>query len=150
MMQKLAAGVVLALLTATSAQAVSVAAEAALSCRATHTINCLDGEACVRSPDEFIPITVDYDPAARSGDLCTYTYCRSFEMVAAPSAPNQSRDALTGFTFSADSGSTDEYRGVPVVDFQLSFNEARSRFVLVNVANGGVSGWGGVCGADAP
>jgi len=150
MIQKLALGVALALLTATSAQAVSVLEEAALSCRATHTLNCADGEACERTPDEFIQITVDYDPAARSGDLCTYTYCRSFEMVAQPAAPGQVRDALTGFTFSADSGSTEEYQGAPVVDFQLSFNAARTRFVLVNVANGGVGGWGGVCGADAP
>ncbi|MCR6643658.1 MAG: hypothetical protein NVV62_03585 [Terricaulis sp.] len=56
----------------------------------------------------------------------------------------------TGFTLSQHSGSTEEYQNVPVVDYQLSLNENRTEFVLLNVERGLSAGWAGVCTAAEP
>ena len=124
-----------------------------IQCQASMRFSCA-GEDCAHEIDEHgAPVIVSYSPETRRGELCTYTYCRQFELLAAPAAPaapGQTRLGHTGFTLSEHAGSTPDLHDRPVVDFQLSFADDFSRFMLANVQDGGVGGWAGACTAGAP
>jgi hypothetical protein len=121
-----------------------------ISCQATHEISCGGDGACASAAGDTIYVNFRYDPATRHGDLCTYTYCRGFELLPQPAAPGQTSPPDSGFTLSEHAGSTEEHQNRPVVDYQLSLNEDRTRFVLVNVVGGGAGGWAGRCAPSEP
>ena len=86
--------------------------------------------------------------ASGVGNICTYTYCRGFMLTPAPG--DSVEDAVSrwrGFTLSTSRGSTEEHQGRPVIDYQLSISEDRTRFVLGGLGDGGFSGWAGSCHA---
>lgn len=133
-----------------AAQATSPAPEAeVVYCQATRDIRC-GADGCVSEASDSIYVNLHYEPQTRTGDLCTYTYCRGFELLPQPTAAGQASPPDTGFTLSQHSGSTEEYQNVPVVDYQLSLNENRTEFVLLNVERGLSAGWAGVCTAAEP
>jgi hypothetical protein len=135
---------------ASGTQAVS-ADPVEIRCEATLDLSCGDENGCASERHaQALPIAITYSPETRRGDLCTYTYCRGFELLAPPSAPGQTRDGHSGFTLSEHAGSTPELQNRSVVDFQLTFAEDFSRFALVNVQDGGVGGWAGACTAGGP
>jgi len=121
-----------------------------VSCQATHEISCDDAGNCVSEAGDTIHVNFRYTPTTRTGDLCTYTYCRGFELLAQPTAAGQASPPDSGFTLSEHSGSTEEYQNVPVVDYQLSLNENRTQFVLLNVERGVSGGWAGACTPAEP
>ncbi|HRE42839.1 MAG TPA: hypothetical protein PKY87_02590 [Terricaulis sp.] len=121
-----------------------------VSCQATHEISCDGAGNCVSEAGDTIHVNFRYTPATRRGDLCTYTYCRDFELLPQPTAAGQASPPDSGFTLSEHSGSTEEYQNVPVVDYQLSLDEDRRHFVLLNVERGVSGGWAGVCTAAEP
>lgn len=134
-----------------SAQSAQPGADAGeIACQATHEISCDGAGACVSEPGDTIYVNFHYQPATRTGNLCTYTYCRGFDLLPQPTAPGQASPPDSGFTLSEHSGSTEEYQGVPVVDYQLSLNENRTQFVLVNVERGVSGGWAGACTPAEP
>lgn len=116
-----------------------------VTCQATHEIRCDGDGSCVSEASDTIYVNFRYASATRSGDLCTYTYCRGFELLPQPTAAGQASPPDSGFTLSDRAGSTEEYEGVSVVDYQLSLNENRTHFVLVNVERGVSGGWAGTC-----
>lgn len=125
--------------------------EAVLACQASRSVSCA-ATGCVEEVDEAgLPVSLRIDLATRRGNLCTYTYCRNFALMAAPTAPAQTpglsgfgQDALNGFTVSAASSSTDS-EPQPVIDYALSISRDAERFFLGNIGDGGVSGWSGAC-----
>lgn len=121
-----------------------------VTCQATHEISCGGDGACASEASDSIYINLRYNPDTLSGDLCTYTYCRDFQLLPQPVAPGQRPPPDSGFVLSEHAGSTEEFQNRPIVDFQLSLNEDRTRFVLMNVANGGAGGWAGRCEPHQP
>jgi len=121
-----------------------------VTCQATHEISCDGAGNCVSEPGDTIYVNFRYSSATRTGDLCTYTYCRDFELLPQPTAAGQASPPDSGFTLSEHSGSTEEYQNVPVVDYQLSLDENRRQFVLLNVERGISGGWAGACTPAEP
>ena len=122
----------------------------AVTCQATHEISCSGDGACASEASDTSYINLRYNPAQLGGDLCTSTYCRDFQLLPQPTAPGQTPTPNSGFVLSEHSGSTEEYQSRPIVDFQLSLNDERTQFVLMNVANGGAGGWAGRCEPHQP
>jgi hypothetical protein len=117
-----------------------------LFCRATHEISCR-ADACERTAGDSIYVGVSVLVASGAGNICTYTYCRDFMLTPNPGDTVQAAVARwTGFTLSESRGSTQENIGRPVIDYQLSISEDRTKFVLGGVENGGFGGWAGDCG----
>ncbi len=116
-----------------------------LHCRATHEISCDAGE-CSSTPGESIHVGVSIVSASGAGNICTYTYCRDFMLVPIPGdTVGEAVERWTGFTLSTSRGSTEEHIGRPVIDYQLSISEDRTRFVLGGANDGGFGGWAGSC-----
>ncbi|HRP09860.1 MAG TPA: hypothetical protein PLK37_02385 [Terricaulis sp.] len=134
-----------------AANAVSPAPpEDEITCQATHQISCSGDGACASEASDTIYVNFRYSPTTLSGDLCTYTYCRGYTLLPQPTAAGQASPPHTGFTLSDRAGSTEDDEGVPLVDFQLSLNAARTQFVLVNVEDGRTGGWAGACTPTEP
>lgn len=130
--------------------------DAVLSCQASASVTCAYAE-CVQEADPMgYPVQFRIDLATRRGSLCTFTYCRNFALMSAPAAPAREpgltgfgEGALTGFTVSAASSST-ETEPQPVIDFALSISRDGESFFLGNIDEGGVSGWMGGCELAEP
>lgn len=113
----------------------------ALQCRADGEFSC-EGDACRFQGDEPVHVQFELASTQDGGNLCTWTYCRPFEWLPVPGDRSQPRSF--GPILSGSSGSTDDLRDVPVVDYHLWISEDRSRFSLVPLAAGAVT-WVGDC-----
>jgi hypothetical protein len=117
----------------------------AISCQATHDVSCV-GPRCQVEGGEEMPVVLSISSRSGAGDLCTYTYCRSFVLVPEPGEDVASAvSRLTGYTLSASRGSTEEHIGRPVIDYQLSISPEHDSFTLFGAGGGGMSGWAGKC-----
>jgi len=140
----------IALLAAVFATASAAAQEPELpdynvSCQATHDISCV-GPRCESEAGDSIYVGFSISSRSGAGDLCTYTYCRSFVLVPEPGEDVASAvSRLTGYTLSASRGSTEEHIGRPVIDYQLSISPEHDSFTLFGAGGGGLSGWAGTC-----
>ena len=119
--------------------------EYAISCQATHDVSCV-GPRCEVEGGEELPVVLSMSSRSGVGELCTYTYCRSFVLVPEPGEEVDSAIArLTGYTLSDSRGSTEDNIGRPVIDYQLSISPEHDSFTLFGAGGGGMSGWAGKC-----
>ncbi|MEZ6030215.1 MAG: hypothetical protein R3C46_10750 [Hyphomonadaceae bacterium] len=116
-----------------------------ISCKATHEVSCI-GPRCDVGDEQDLPVVLSISSRSGAGELCTYTYCRSFMLMPEPGEEISSAVArLTGFTLSESRGSTEEHIGRPSIDFQLSVSPDHATFTLFGAGGGGMSGWAGAC-----
>lgn len=140
----------LALLAAMLASASAIAQEPqtpdyTISCQATHDISCV-GPRCESEAGDSIYVGLTISSRSGAGEMCTYTYCRSFVLVPEPGEGVSSAVArLTGYTLSSSSGSTEEHIGRSAIDYQLSISDDHKSFTLFGAGGGGMSGWAGAC-----
>lgn len=140
----------IALLAAVFATASAAAQEPELpayeiSCQATHDMSCV-GPRCVTEAGDSIHVVLSISSRSGAGELCTYTYCRSFMLAPEPGEEVSSAvSRLTGYTLSASRGSTEEHIGRPAIDYQLSISPEHDSFTLFGAGGGGMSGWAGTC-----
>lgn len=117
----------------------------AISCQATHDVSCV-GPRCEVEGGEEMPVVLSISSRSGMGELCTYTYCRSFVLVPEPGEDVAfAVSRLTGYTLSESRGSTEEHIGRPVIDYQLSISPEHDSFTLFGAGGGGMSGWAGRC-----
>jgi hypothetical protein len=116
-----------------------------VSCQATHDVSCI-GPRCEVEGGEERPVVLSISSRSGMGELCTYTYCRSFVLVPEPGEDVSSAvERLTGYTLSDSRGSTEEHIGRPAIDYQLSISPEHDSFTLFGAGGGGMSGWAGKC-----
>lgn len=124
-----------------SCVAVSVRPDQRLHCRADGELECA-GDACRFRPGEAIQVELTLDAGEAGGELCTWTYCRDFSWLLV--LGDRSPQRTFGPIRSASSGSTEDLREVPVVDYHLWVSADRGRFALLPVEPGGAT-WVGAC-----
>jgi hypothetical protein len=116
-----------------------------VSCQATHDMSCV-GPRCETEAGDSIYVGLSISSRSGIGELCTYTYCRSFVLVPEPGEEVESAvERLTGYTLSDSRGSAEELVGRPVIDYQLSISPEHDSFTLFGAGGGGMSGWAGTC-----
>ncbi len=112
-----------------------------LHCRADGEFVC-EGDTCRFRPDEAVQVEFVLAATQDGGNLCTWTYCRSFSWLPVPG--DRSLPRKFGPVLSASSGSTDDLRDLPVVDYHLWLSDDRDRFALVPLPATGAT-WVGDC-----
>lgn len=120
-----------------------------VSCQATHDISCV-GPVCESEAGDSIHVVFSISSRSGIGELCTYTYCRTFVLVPEPGEEVESAvSRLTGYTLSDSRGSTEENIGRPAIDYQLSVSDDHKAFTLFGAGMGGINGWAGACTREA-
>ncbi len=115
-----------------------------IGCQAKRDLFC-DLEGCKSTASDLIYVNLSYDIAKNEGDLCTFTYCRTFTLLLLPGSSESRKDGLLGAVRSHAAGSTEELKDKPALDYLLWIAPDQKKFVLFGQGEDASSGWAGAC-----